>query len=104
MSVKLIKICKEFNIAASTLIQWCEQNGIEVAVEKFPRTLFSDELYEKIKRHFENNPDIEVRVGDVKTISGVNYYNDDGCSPGDNDLIDDAFEGDAELYNDWLLN
>lgn len=103
MSVKLIKVCKELNVAMSTLIQWREQNGIEVECDpKFP---VSDELYEKLKQHFAQKPHASVRLDSTKLYGVADLCDDDDyCYEEDYDIIDDAFEGDAELYNDWLLN
>ncbi len=100
-SVKLIKVCKELNIAMSTLIQWCEQNGI--SVDSDPHYLLSDELYEKLKQHFAHKPDAGVQLDGIYGCDAIN--SDSDCYPQDEyDTLNDAFEGEVDLYNDWLMN
>jgi len=101
MSVKLIKVCKELNIAMSTLTAWCEQNGI--AVENDPNYLFSEESYKKLKQHFTQNPVGGVRLDGIYGCDAI-LSDSDSYSQDDYDIINDAFDGEAELYNDWLLN
>ena len=101
MPVKLIKICKELNIAMSTLTAWCEKNGIDVDCD--PNYLLSYELYEKVKLHFAHKPDPSVRADGIYGCNTI--FSDCDCySQDDYDIIDDAFDGETELYNEWLLN
>ena len=100
---KLIKVCKELNISMATLTAWCEKNGI--SVDSDPNYLLSDESYKKLKQHFANRPDAGVRLDGYYGCDAIN--SDSDCYPQDEDeydIINDAFEGDVELYNDWLMN
>ena len=98
---KLIKVCKELNIGMATLTAWCEKNGI--SVDSDPNYLLSDESYKKLKQHFANRPDAGVRLDGYYGCDAIN--SDSDCYPQDEyDIINDVFEGDVELYNDWLLN
>lgn len=98
---KLIKVCKELNIGMATLTAWCEENGI--SVDSDPNYLVSDELYEKMKQHFAHKPYAGVRLEGICGCDVIDYDSD--CySQDDYDILNDAFEGDVELYNDWLLN
>lgn len=99
----LIKVCKELDIAMSTLTKWCEQNGY--MVDPDPKYIISDELYEKLKLQFPNTQDRGIRLDSIGYCGIDTVNNDSDCySQGDNDTLNDAFEGDVELYKDWLLN
>lgn len=98
---KLIKVCKELNIGMATLTAWCKKNGISVDCD--PHYLLSDESYEKVKQHFAHKPDAGVRLDGIYGCDVVVCDRDD-YSQDEYDIINDAFEGDVELYNDWLLN
>jgi hypothetical protein len=100
-SVKLIKVCKELDIGMATLTAWCEENGI--SVDSDPNYLVSDELYEKLKKHFAHKPYAGVRLEGIYGCDVI-LSDCDSYSQDDYDIINDAFEGDVELYNDWLLN
>ena len=100
---KLIKACKELNVGIATLTTWCEQNGY--TVELNPKYIISDELYEKLKEYFTQNPVGGVRLNSIGYCGIDTLYNDSDCySQDDDDTLNDAFEGDVELYKDWLLN
>jgi len=98
---KLIKVCKELNIGMATLTAWCEKNGI--SVDSDPNYLLSDESYKKLKQHFANRPDAGVRLDGYYGCDAIN--SDSDCYPQDEyDTLNDAFEGEVDLYNDWLMN
>lgn len=98
---KLIKVCKELNIGMATLTAWCEKNGI--SVDSDPNYLLSDESYKKLKQHFAHKPDAGVQLDGIYGCDAIN--SDSDCYPQDEyDTLNDAFEGEVDLYNDWLMN
>ena len=68
-----------------------------------PNYLLSDESYKKLKQHFAHKPDAGVQLDGIYGCDAIN--SDSDCYPQDEyDTLNDAFEGEVDLYNDWLMN
>lgn len=101
MSVKLIKACKELNIGMGSLTLWCEKNGYKI--ESDPHYPISDELFGILKQYFAQHPEGGVRL-DNFGYCGIDTFSTDSdyYSPNGDDTLNDAFEGEEDLYNEWL--